>query len=164
MLSLPNEPYEAHEVIELAKALQAQPGFGERQEIMENQYDLRWRKMPVDILGISGKLESRTPGIAANVDRYRNRMFSASITISVAPKSTSPEDTNSAQHVENYFYRSFHDFASEPSEEEALDYQTWAGCGIRHVEWSADVLKKLTGVKTGSIEELRATTERSGSQ
>ena len=154
---MPNEPYKAEEVIQLAKALQDQPGFHDRQGVMENWDALRWRKMRVDILGISGKLESLTPGIAANVDRYRNRMFSASITISVAPKSTSPEDTNAAQHVENYFYRSFHDFAAEPSEEEALDYQTWAGCGIRHPEWSTDVLKKLTGVKTGSIEVLRAT-------
>jgi len=154
---VPDEPYKAEEVIELAKALQDQPGFQERQGIMENWDALRWRKMPVNILGISGKLEYLTPGIAAAVDRYRSRMFSATITISVAPKSTKLEDKNAAQRAENYFYRSFHDFAAETTEEEALDFQAWAGCGIWHPDWSRDVMKKLTGVKTGSIEELRST-------
>lgn len=157
MFLIPDEPYKPNEVIDLAKSLQDQPGFHERQGIMQNWDALRWRKMPVNILGISGKLEYLTPGIAANVDRYRSRMFSATITISVAPKSTKQEDVNAAQRAENYFYRSFHDFASETTEEEALDFQSWAGCGIWHPDWSPDVMKKLTGVKTGSIEELRGT-------
>lgn len=151
---MPSEPYNPQEVIDLCKSLQDQPGFHDREAVMRNWYDLRWRKAAVNILGISGKLESRTPGIAANVDRYRNRMFSAPITISVAPKSTSEEDKNAAQRVENYFYRSFHDFAAEPSEEEALDYQSWAGCGIRHVDWSPETLALLKKLKRGSKEEI----------
>ena len=154
---IPDEPYNPQEVIDLCKSLQDQPGFQERQGVMENWYRLRWRKMPVNILGISGKLESRTPGIAANVDRYRNRMFSAPITISVAPKSTDSKDKKAAQHVENYFYRSFHDFAAEPTEEEALDYQSWAGCGIRHVEWSPNALTLLRKLKRGSDKEIADT-------
>ena len=137
--------------MDVCTALEKQPTFQARKGVMENWRRMVEREMPADIGGISKKLEALTPAIAVNRDRYRNRLDAASIRIIVAARSPKTESVEAAQRVENFYYRLFHDLARKRTStvwapnERALDYKVWAGCGVRHLDWTADIYEKILG-------------------
>ncbi len=147
------EPFEADELIRLVGSLERNTEFKEWHETyLPNRRKVRWREEPVNIAGISEKLEYKTPGVAANADRYRNRLRGADLNIIVAAKAL--EEKEAAQRVENFFYLLYDDLRAESDlDDEALDFQAADGVGIRNLDWSDDVLDKLFS-KTRNIDDI----------
>ena len=154
------EPFDQEEVITLCTSLQQEPGFTDRKSYLENWDSLIKRETDVGVQGISEVLEARSPVLSVHADRFRNRMRAADIVISVAPKSTKQEHVEAAQRVENFDYRSFHDFARKRTsavhapDDVALDFQVKMGCGPRGIDWADDVLEKLVGKNVRNLDEL----------
>lgn len=149
------EPFSAEEVIELCDKLKDQPAFQQRNGVMENWYQLLHRDALVNITGVSMKLEHRSPVLAVHNDLYRNRMASAEFRASVASRRSGDTYVKQAQGVEGLTYYLWHDFMRNPAHERALDFQTWAGIGFRHVSWSPQVRRILLGgQKTDTVDDM----------
>lgn len=146
--------------------MREQTGFTDREDLMVAWDSLLNRRDPVDIGGISQKLESRTSALNANRNRYRNRLRSADITVSVAPRGQTKEKKEAAQRVENFFQRVFFDIARKRTsatfdpDGAAEDFAVWAGVGPRNLEWADDVKELLVGENPKTNEELKVALER----
>ncbi len=155
-LSLPEEPLDAGELLKLVSALENDQSFRTWQDrYIPNWRALRWRTEPVQIAGISEKLEYRSPAIASNVDRYRNRERAAKIRILVAAKDEDQHSVSAAQAVENFAYALYEDFRRQgDADDRAIDYQVADGLGPRNIAWADNVLDKLFA-KTQQIDDIK---------
>ncbi len=162
-ISIP-EPLDAAELIRLADALKNNAAFTHTQLRVENRRDLRRRDHKVSIAGISEMLEDRTPSLEIHEDRYANRLRSADIVIEVAAKEI--EDKDKAQDIKNFLYALYHDLRRKRTsrfrapDDRAIRYQVSDFVGIRHLDWSRDVLKKLYDGGAGEITDIVATMKK----
>lgn len=137
------EPFSATELTSFVTALEIDTQFQRwHNEFLPNWDGLRWRTAPVNIPGISEKLEYHTPAVGSNVDRYRNRLRAAEMRAKVAAKD--PKSRPAAQRAENFFHALYTDFRRQgDADDRALDLQTAKGLGPRRVGWTDNVLGKL---------------------
>ncbi|KKN69048.1 hypothetical protein LCGC14_0445200 [marine sediment metagenome] len=154
---MPAEPFNAEELIRLVTSLEHEATFAEWHGdpgYLSNWRALRWRLQPVEIKGISEKLEYRSPAIASNVDRYRNRERAAKIRILVAAKDDEQNSVTAAQALENFAYALYEDFRRQgDADDRAIDYQVADGLGPRNITFTDDVLEKLFA-KTQHIDDI----------
>ena len=156
------EPLDAEELIRLADALKNNPAFQNTQRRVENRRALRRRAAEVNISGISEKLEGRTPSLEIHEDRYSNRLRSADIVIEVAAKKADTGLAEKAQDIKNFLYALYHDLRRKRTsrfrapDDRAIRYQVSDYVGIRHLDWSRDVHRKLYGEGGGKIEDIAA--------
>ena len=148
-VAIPQEPFDAGQVIQVCDAMRHQPGFEQRRNVVDNWYAILHREEGVNIAGISEKLEYRSPSPAVNNDRFRNRMRSAPFRLKVSPRRTDEKSVRRAQTAENFGYFLYFDITQNSTaaifapDDRALDQQVWAGVGIRHNDWAPDVREKL---------------------
>ena len=148
-VAIPQEPFDAKQVIQVCDAMRHKPGFEQRRRVVDNWYAILHREEGVNIAGISEKLEYRSPSPAVNNDRFRNRMRAAPFRLKVSPRRTDDKAVRRAQTAENFGYFLYFDLTQNRTaaifapDDRALDQQVWAGVGIRHNDWAPDVRQKL---------------------
>lgn len=158
-VAIPQEPFDARQVIDICDAMRNQPGFEKRRNVVENWYAILHREEGVNISGISQKLEYRSPSPAVNLDRFRNRMVAATFRLKVSPRKTDDKAVRRAQTAENFGYFLYFDLTRKRTaavfapDDRAYDQQVWAGVGIRHFDWNKDIRHQLLDADAEDIKK-----------
>ncbi len=131
---MPQEPFSAEQVIDICRAMRDTPAFQNWERTTKNRHALRWREIPIEIPGISVKLEDRTGYVLqGHINRYNNLIDNATIIIEVSARES--KQVEAAQRVERFFYALYHSFKDNVwPDRRSIDMQVAYGCGIDQID------------------------------
>lgn len=145
--------------------MQNQHGFSTLYEdLYDNRVALREREAPVNIMGISQMLESRSSLLSVHIIRYVNHLESADITINVSSRSAKASDVDAAQRAEDFDYS----FLSEITRQHVGGVKPWRrhlddamayGLGFLALRLKPKILEEL-GTDFDTPEEMASEAER----
>lgn len=151
---MPAEPYTAEQVKKIAKELQEQPGFADRDREMRDRRNLRYRRKHVNHPRIKESLEVLSPIINRDIQRYVRRMDAARMTLDVTAKVTGEEEK--ANKIKQYCRRSYVDIDRGVLFTPSLRYgDRQAGDGVGWGRLRLDprfVEERLRFTKSGTLE------------
>lgn len=156
-----SEPFSPEQVKEVSRRLYDQSGFSEWRTRQQNRHDLRFRLHPVNIRGLGGKLEDRSPAILEHGLRYINRFDAAKRDIEVFERSSEPAAQKAAQKIEDFSYAVWEDWDRRRTSHlyaparRRLNQQVFDGCGILRLGFAPGILQHLFGEALDDAEEMK---------
>ena len=159
---MPSEPYTSQQVVDICEEMAKRSDFRAWHNKNTERDDIRYRRTPINIPGISEKLEDQRSDAEAHIGLFNNYLDRARLNVSVLAKGDSDADIASAQRVEDIIVAMWQDWIRRRSnalyaaDRRATDQQTAYGCGIRHLEFVPDIYEKLFRKQIKNADELKA--------
>ncbi len=161
------EPFDAEQVRTVCNRLRDQPGFRTWYGVLNTgRQAIRFRENPVEIAGISQKLEDLSPAADVHATRFVNRMEAAKVHVEVSSRSPDDADVSAAQRVEDFYYAFLNDMMRQrpggilSPYRRHLDDMTALGAGFLHPALKPDVREKLGGKGFKDVDQLVAAAKR----